>query len=75
MSEPIVKYVPEWFPGAGFKRTARKWWALQETIRNKPFKMVLDKRVGLRYGYIAGVTHMFFIRHITLQIPALSIHV
>ncbi|KAJ6592331.1 hypothetical protein B0H19DRAFT_906515, partial [Mycena capillaripes] len=22
---PILKYVPEWFPGAGFKRLARDW--------------------------------------------------
>jgi len=45
MFESTVKHVPEWFPGAGFKKTARTWRALQETVRNKPFKMVLNQRV------------------------------
>lgn len=22
---PILKYVPEWFPGAGFQRQAKAW--------------------------------------------------
>ncbi|CAA7268209.1 unnamed protein product [Cyclocybe aegerita] len=41
---PILKYAPEWMPGAGFKTIAKKWRALQEIVRNKPFKMVLDQR-------------------------------
>ncbi|KAH8799191.1 cytochrome P450 [Flagelloscypha sp. PMI_526] len=34
---PILKYVPEWFPGAGFKTVARKGWELAQDLRNQPF--------------------------------------
>ncbi|KAF9020970.1 cytochrome P450 [Hymenopellis radicata] len=34
---PILKYVPEWFPGAGFKRTAREGWELAQDLQNKPY--------------------------------------
>jgi hypothetical protein len=44
----IVKYVPEWVPGAGFKRQAKEWRKLQEAVRNRPFKMVQEQRVRFR---------------------------
>ncbi|TFK34339.1 cytochrome P450 [Crucibulum laeve] len=34
---PILKYVPEWFPGAGFQTKARIWRGLQERFRQEPF--------------------------------------
>ncbi|KAJ7893769.1 cytochrome P450 [Mycena leptocephala] len=34
---PILKYVPEWVPGAAFKRNARKWKELIRTAVNAPF--------------------------------------
>ena len=34
---PLLKYVPEWFPGAGFKRVAREGWELAQELQNKPF--------------------------------------
>lgn len=37
---PILKYVPEFFPGAGFKKKAREWKKLQEDLVNRPFEMV-----------------------------------
>ncbi|KAF5372144.1 hypothetical protein D9758_005118 [Tetrapyrgos nigripes] len=35
---PILKYVPEWFPGAGFQRKAREWKQLALAMRDKPFE-------------------------------------
>ncbi|KAF8983950.1 cytochrome P450 [Cyathus striatus] len=35
---PALKYVPEWFPGAGFKRTAREWKKLALASRDVPFE-------------------------------------
>ncbi|CAA7261117.1 unnamed protein product [Cyclocybe aegerita] len=35
---PILKYVPDWFPGAGFKRNAKDWKKLALTMREKPFE-------------------------------------
>ncbi|KAF8960130.1 cytochrome P450 [Flammula alnicola] len=38
---PILKYVPEWMPGAGFKRKARRWRYLQEQMLNKPYDALI----------------------------------
>jgi len=42
---PMLKYVPEWMPGAGFKKIAREWRALQETVVNRPYNMVQEQMV------------------------------
>ncbi|KAJ7671061.1 cytochrome P450 [Mycena rosella] len=34
---PALKYVPEWFPGAGFKRTAKEWRKLARAMVDSPF--------------------------------------
>ncbi|KAJ7719640.1 cytochrome P450 [Mycena metata] len=36
-SIPILKYVPEWFPGADFKRVAREGRLLSQALREIPF--------------------------------------
>ena len=40
-----VQYVPEWFPGAGFKTTARKWNAEILEMVNQPHQWVKEKMV------------------------------
>lgn len=35
-----VKYVPAWFPGAGFKRTAQEWKKHLENVVDKPYAFV-----------------------------------
>ncbi|KAG2003242.1 cytochrome P450 [Coprinopsis cinerea AmutBmut pab1-1] len=35
---PALRYVPEWVPGAGFKKKAREWKRLNNKMRNKPFE-------------------------------------
>ncbi|KAL0066768.1 hypothetical protein AAF712_006159 [Marasmius tenuissimus] len=37
---PILKYVPEWFPGAGFKRKAREWNKIYTEMNVMPFEIV-----------------------------------
>ncbi|KAG7085605.1 hypothetical protein E1B28_003156 [Marasmius oreades] len=37
-SIPALKYVPEWFPGAGFKRKAREWAKFSTIMREMPFE-------------------------------------
>ncbi|TFK27949.1 cytochrome P450 78A3p [Coprinopsis marcescibilis] len=43
---PFLKYVPDWLPGAGFKKLAAYYRAVEERARNRPFdhvmKAVLD---------------------------------
>ncbi|KAM5539712.1 hypothetical protein V8D89_006525 [Ganoderma adspersum] len=36
-SFPILKYVPPWFPGAGFQRQAARWRHTYELVRNKTY--------------------------------------
>lgn len=49
---PLVKYVPAWFPGATFKRIAKRSSELSYYIRNQPWKDVLD-RVRTCFGSLS----------------------
>ncbi|KAH7931262.1 cytochrome P450 [Leucogyrophana mollusca] len=40
---PALMHVPEWFPGAGFKRKAREWHATLEEMVAQPYKFVKDQ--------------------------------
>ncbi|KAF8996018.1 cytochrome P450 [Cyathus striatus] len=37
---PILKYVPEWIPGAGFQKKAREWRHAVHEMRDAPFEYV-----------------------------------
>lgn len=37
---PALKYVPDWFPFAGFKRKAKGWRDLVKQMANVPFEVV-----------------------------------
>ncbi|KAF8799114.1 cytochrome P450 [Phlegmacium glaucopus] len=39
---PILKYVPEFMPGAGFQKQARIWRKLQEDFRERPFSASIE---------------------------------
>ncbi|KAJ7748921.1 cytochrome P450 [Mycena metata] len=36
-SFPILRYIPDWFPGAGFKRQAKEWRKVAHALRDVPF--------------------------------------
>ncbi|KAH7911946.1 cytochrome P450 [Hygrophoropsis aurantiaca] len=40
---PCLKYIPEWVPGADFKRQARIWRTVTRAMIDKPFRMVKDR--------------------------------
>ena len=40
-----VKYVPQWFPGAGFKKVANYYRGLQDPVRDEPVKAVQNAMV------------------------------
>lgn len=42
-----VKHVPDWFPGAGFKRTAKEWAKITEAAAEGPFQHVKDEMVSI----------------------------
>ncbi|KIM86358.1 hypothetical protein PILCRDRAFT_65238 [Piloderma croceum F 1598] len=47
---PSLQYIPEWFPGAGFKHKAREWCKLCQAMLNDPYKMTKHK-------ILEGTTH------------------
>ncbi|KAG1719685.1 cytochrome P450 [Suillus lakei] len=50
---PSLAKVPEWFPGAGFKRLAREWRQLLEEAVDAPYRFVKDQMA-------AGIAPMSF---------------
>ncbi|KXN82772.1 O-methylsterigmatocystin oxidoreductase [Leucoagaricus sp. SymC.cos] len=40
---PILKYVPEWMPGAGFQKKAKDWAKLTMTMLNVPFEAARER--------------------------------
>ena len=44
---PILKYVPSWFPGAGFQKKAAHWRKLNHTMADTPFDHVKEQLVGI----------------------------
>ncbi|KAF9064431.1 cytochrome P450 [Rhodocollybia butyracea] len=39
----VLKYVPEWFPGADFKRKAREWNLLRTEMTEDPFRVTKER--------------------------------
>lgn len=37
---PVLSYLPDWFPGTAFKRTAREWRDINFTVANVPYRFV-----------------------------------
>jgi hypothetical protein len=44
---PWLKYVPEWFPGAAWKKTVRMWRAERDEMVEVPFKWTKEQMVSL----------------------------
>ncbi|KII86264.1 hypothetical protein PLICRDRAFT_55999 [Plicaturopsis crispa FD-325 SS-3] len=40
---PILRYVPAWFPGAGFKKLAKEWRQTLQDMAEEPYKFVLKQ--------------------------------
>ncbi|KAI0705586.1 CyP450 monooxygenase [Earliella scabrosa] len=41
-SFPILKYIPAWFPGAGFRKQAAAWRETYVQVRSKPFQATME---------------------------------
>ena len=44
---PVLKYVPSWFPGAGFKRKAARWRAYIREMPERPYRRVKRDLVSI----------------------------
>ena len=45
----IVRYIPAWFPGAGFKRTAALWAESLVNMVEQPYKYVKQQMVDFNF--------------------------
>jgi hypothetical protein len=55
----LVKYVPEWMPGAGFKTKAKEWRKLSQAMINVPYDMVKEKFVsGLSFTLFSSISQL-----------------
>lgn len=52
---PILKYVPSWFPGAGFQRRAKEWKTLADFIFDGPFEALTKSVVCSRSSMNCGL--------------------
>ena len=46
---PLLKYVPSWFPGAGFQRKAARVKEDINTMAEKPFRYVQEQLVQVHF--------------------------
>ena len=46
---PILRYVPSWFPGAGFQRKAERVRETSNTMAEKPFRHVQEQLVRVQF--------------------------
>ena len=49
---PILKYVPSWFPGAGFQKKAARWREVINTMAEKPFRHVQEQLVRVLFFFL-----------------------
>lgn len=54
MISTLVKYVPTWMPGAGFKAKAAHWRRVAENLTNRPFTAVKEALVSRFCCYVKG---------------------
>lgn len=47
MTETLVRYVPDWFPGANFQRQAKSWRVPVMGMLNKPYAYYHKRVVSL----------------------------
>ena len=47
---PFLRYVPSWFPGAGFQKKAARWQEGINTMAERPFRHVEEQLVRFKFG-------------------------
>lgn len=55
---PALRHLPDWFPGTGFKQTARKWRAVNEAVVGTPYEFVrkqMELGIHQEESYVSGL--------------------
>ncbi|KAM0455036.1 hypothetical protein ACHAPV_007923 [Trichoderma viride] len=59
---PALRHLPDWFPGTGFKRTARKWKAINEAVVSTPYHFVrkqMELGIHQEQSYVSGLIRSY----------------
>ena len=56
---PLLRYVPSWVPGAGFKKKAARWKAALVGMIEKPFQYVKEQVVKDHFFYSQDLASLF----------------
>lgn len=55
---PALRNLPDWFPGTGFKQTARKWKAINEAVVSAPYHFArkqMDLGIHQEESYVSEI--------------------
>jgi len=69
---PVLKYVPSWFPGAGFQKKAAHWRELNTTMSEKPFRYVQEQLVGEPFSRAHELVYMVILQKIGKAAPSVA---
>jgi hypothetical protein len=47
---PFLKYIPSWFPGAGFQRQAAEWGNYVRALRDDGFVRLTERMVSITHN-------------------------
>ncbi|CEL08495.1 hypothetical protein ASPCAL11644 [Aspergillus calidoustus] len=66
---PLLKHLPNWFPGAGFKRTAAAWRKNLLTTIEEPYRLVLKQMAEGKYpdSYLSNLLEQAQGRTLTVE--------
>ena len=53
-----MRHLPDWFPGAGFKRNAAIWKKKMEEFVDEPYAFVLNERVCSPFSPVLHIVDM-----------------
>ena len=56
---PWLRFVPEWFPGTGWKKTAREWRQVRDRTYNTGFEWTLEQIVRIHDSTNLALTFLF----------------
>lgn len=71
-SIPVLKYVPSWFPGAGWKKKAKVWSDWTVKMREIPFQQSLEQFVSLSHNCWNSSSYSLFFAGCFVSIAVLT---
>jgi len=60
---PWIRFIPEWFPGTGWKKIAREWRQLSDRMYNTGYEWTLDQIVRIFEGIGLPLIFLTFVRN------------